>query len=153
MFGYYRTSFGDFKITEEEGTITKIEYIRETTAPEEGDPSPTTDQAARELQEYFAGSRKIFEVSMSPQGTDFQKAVWQALTEIPYGEVRTYGQIAARIGSPKGARAVGVACHNNPIMIMIPCHRVIGKNGALTGYAGGLDIKERLLKIEKAGIF
>ncbi len=105
-------------------------------------------QAAFQLSEYFAGIRKKFELPLFPEGTEFQQKVWNALLEIPYGELRTYGEIAAAIGSPKSSRAVGMANHNNPIPIIIPCHRVIGAGGALTGYGGGLDIKRRLLELE-----
>lgn len=108
--------------------------------------------AEEQLSEYFSGKRKTFSVPLAPEGTDFQKRVWKELLHIPYGETRSYGQIAAAVGSPGGARAVGMANHNNPIMIMIPCHRVIGSNGKLTGYAGGLWMKELLLKLEKAGV-
>lgn len=106
-------------------------------------------QAARELREYFEGSRKEFSVPLVPAGTRFQRLVWSALCAIPYGETRTYGQIAAEIGNQKACRAVGMANNRNPIAILIPCHRVIGANGALTGYAGGLCVKESLLELEK----
>ena len=106
-------------------------------------------QAARELEEYFSGQRKVFEVPVSMQGTEFQRAVWHALQEIPYGETRSYGEIAKAIGRPKAARAVGMANHCNPVMIIVPCHRVIGKDGSLTGYAEGLEIKEKLLGLEQ----
>lgn len=106
-------------------------------------------QAAGELAEYFAGARRKFTFPIAPAGTPFQQAVWAALREIPYGQTRTYGQIAARIGRPKACRAVGMANNRNPIPVVVPCHRVIGASGALTGYAGGLDTKARLLGLEK----
>lgn len=109
-------------------------------------------KAKTELEEYFAGARKKFTVTVRPEGTTFQKQVWKELEKIPYGETRTYGQIAAAVGSPRACRAVGMANHNNPISIIVPCHRVIGSNGKLTGYGGGLDKKEILLKLEKEGI-
>ena len=145
---YYNTSFGLFKIVESDGAITAIDYVREAKRSE---PSPLTDLAAHQLEEYFQGVRQGFELPLNPRGTEFQKKVWQELLKIPFGQIRTYGQIAAAIDRPKGARAVGMACHNNPVMIVIPCHRVVGANGQLTGYAGGLDIKKRLLEIEGAG--
>ena len=111
-------------------------------------PSPLSDLAAAELGEYFDGSRKSFTFPAAPEGTDFQKAVWAELARIPYGEFRTYGQIAAAIGKPKAARAVGQAANRNPIWIAIPCHRVVGKSGTLTGYAGGLELKQKLLDLE-----
>ena len=111
--------------------------------------TPALAMAKAQLKEYFAGRRREFSVPLSPQGTDFQKRVWEELCRIPYGETRTYGQIAACVGNPKASRAVGMANHNNPIMILIPCHRVIGSSGKLTGYAGGLWMKEKLLELEK----
>jgi O-6-methylguanine DNA methyltransferase len=111
-------------------------------------PSLFSDQVAMELQEYFQGKRTRFTFPLRLDGTDFQKAVWQELLRIPYGQTRTYGQVASAIGRPKASRAVGIACSKNPIWIAVPCHRVIGKNNALTGYAGGLDLKQKLLDLE-----
>lgn len=108
-----------------------------------------SETAISQIQEYFSGSRKVFDLPLSPKGTPFQKLVWQELRRIPYGEVRTYGQIAAAIGHPKAARAVGQAANRNPLWILIPCHRVVGKNGNLTGYAGGLTMKQTLLELEQ----
>lgn len=108
-------------------------------------------EAKRQLLEYFAGERKKFELPLSMHGTKFQMRDWEELLAIPYGETRSYGEIARAIGCPKGSRAVGMANRNNPIAIIVPCHRVIGSNGSLTGYAGknkALDIKEYLLKLE-----
>lgn len=93
--------------------------------------------------------RREFDLPLAPRGTPFQQAVWQQLLRIPYGEVRTYGQLAAALGKPGASRAVGSACRRNPLCILIPCHRVVGADGSLTGYAGGLDIKEYLLELEK----
>ena len=115
-------------------------------------PGKLTDLAAKQLGEYFTGARKSFDLPLAPRGTDFQKAVWKALQDIPYGETRSYKQIAETIKSPKACRAVGMANNKNPIWIIIPCHRVIGADGSLTGYGGGLDMKEKLLKLEKSGI-
>lgn len=111
--------------------------------------TPVLSQAKKQLEEYFFGNRTDFTIPLAPHGTVFQRQVWKELQKIPYGETRTYGQIAAAVGNPRSSRAVGMANHNNPIMILIPCHRVIGSNGKLTGYAGGLDKKEFLLKLEK----
>lgn len=110
--------------------------------------TPVLAMVKTQLSEYFAGKRKEFSVPLAPKGTDFQKKVWKELCNIPYGETRTYGQIAAAAGNPKASRAIGMANHNNPITILIPCHRVIGSNGKLTGYAGGLWMKEKLLRLE-----
>ncbi|MBR3704052.1 MAG: methylated-DNA--[Oscillospiraceae bacterium] len=107
------------------------------------------EQAATELAEYFDGTRRSFSVPLNAQGTDFQRSVWAALREIPYGETASYAQIAAMIGKSAACRAVGNANHRNPLPIFIPCHRVTGKNGTLTGYAGGIPIKEFLLRLEQ----
>lgn len=106
------------------------------------------DGLRRQLDEYFAGRRRRFDASLAPRGTTFQQAVWQALCEIPYGETESYADVAARIGRPKAVRAVGAANGANPIAILIPCHRVVGRDGSLTGYAGGLDQKGTLLRLE-----
>jgi methylated-DNA-[protein]-cysteine S-methyltransferase len=104
--------------------------------------------AHEQLDEYFAGERTEFDVPLNPSGTSFQQRVWQALRTIPYGEVRSYGEIAEQIGKPGAARAVGLANGRNPISIIVPCHRVIGASGALTGYGGGLERKQALLDLE-----
>lgn len=102
----------------------------------------------KELEEYFAGERDTFTVPLDMRGTHFQKQVWEALLGIPFGETRTYGQLANQLGNPKSTRAVGAANGRNPIAIVVPCHRVIGHSGKLTGFAGGLDAKAHLLKLE-----
>lgn len=104
--------------------------------------------AARQLGEYFARKRQHFDLELAPAGSDFQRSVWQALTEIPYGETRSYGELACRLGRPGAARAVGAANARNPLPIVVPCHRVIGSSGSLTGFAGGVDIKRYLLELE-----
>ena len=109
---------------------------------------PFTAQAARELAEYFAGTRTTFDVALDAQGTEFQQKVWAQLSRIPFGESRSYGQLALELGDEKLTRAVGTANGRNPISIVVPCHRVIGADGALTGYAGGLGNKEFLLRHE-----
>ena len=114
--------------------------------------TPLTVRAAGELEEYFCGRRRSFTVPLSPHGTEFQLAVWKALRDIPYGQTRTYGEIAGVVGRPKAARAVGMANHDNPLLIFTPCHRVVGTNGALTGFACGLEVKRRLLELEGAHI-
>lgn len=113
------------------------------------DPThPVLAQARAELLAYFAGARKTFSIPLRPKGTAFQQAVWDALSEIPWGETRSYGDIARRIGNPRGVRAVGLANGRNPLPIVVPCHRVIGSDGSLTGYGGGLPIKVKLLALE-----
>lgn len=113
-------------------------------------PGPLGQKALCLLGEYFAGKRPVFNLPLAGRGTAFQQAVWRALQAIPYGQTRTYGQVAASIGRPKAVRAVGQACHVNPWGIIVPCHRVVGTNGKLTGYAGGLSKKEWLLNWENA---
>lgn len=114
----------------------------------ENSQHPVLLESERQLNEYFAGTRKIFSLTLDFSGTEFQKQVWNALLTIPYGETRSYGEIAAQIGNPKAVRAVGAAVGRNPLSIIAPCHRVIGSNGKLTGFAGGLAAKSCLLAIE-----
>lgn len=117
---------------------------------------PTAFAAVRQqLGEYFAGRRQAFQLALDPQGTAFQQAVWQALLEIPYGETRSYQQVAQVLGKPKAVRAVGSANGRNPLPIVVPCHRVIGSDGSLTGFGGGLDNKRLLLALEQqqGGLF
>ncbi len=146
----YDTAIGKLFIAEKNGAITHLTFS-DNKHPRDvlAGPSELTDRAALQVGEYLAGNRREFDLPLAPEGTDFQRAVWQALCEIPYGETRSYGQIAQRIGNPKACRAVGMANNRNPISIIIPCHRVIGANGALVGYGGGLHIKEHLLHLEK----
>ncbi len=120
-----------------------------TPAPK-GDDSILT-AARRQLDQYFAGKLRAFDLPLAPKGTEFQQRVWQALLAIPYGVTRSYGQQAAAIGSPQASRAVGLANGRNPISIVIPCHRVIGANGSLTGYGGGMARKQLLLELEQGG--
>lgn len=122
--------------------------------PAHPDPEWQEDASAliepvRQLKAYFAGELEDFDLTLSPQGTPFQQRVWSELQKIPYGKTISYGELARRIGNPKASRAVGLANGSNPISIVIPCHRVIGSNGKLTGYGGGLPIKEKLLALEK----
>ena len=138
-----KTPLGELCITETDGYI--IALCWRSGGNEE---TPLLLEAERQLSEYFDGRRKIFDLPLAPVGTPFQRAVWQALTEIPYGETRTYGEIAGVVGHDKAFRAVGMANHCNPIPVIIPCHRVIGADGSLTGYADGLDRKARLLALE-----
>ena len=122
--------------------------LRFASTGEEMDAAPLLLQAERELEEYFAGRRTAFSVPLSMHGSPFQMAVWAALCAIPYGKTRSYGELARRIGRPGACRAVGMANHVNPLPILVPCHRVLGADGRLTGYAGGLDVKKYLLELE-----
>ena len=108
------------------------------------------ERTRMQLDEYFAGTRREFDLPLDPRGTDFQRRVWQRLTRIAFGDTTTYGALAAELGNPKGSRAVGLANGSNPIPIVIPCHRVIGANGSLTGFGGGLPIKAKLLELERS---
>ena len=144
---YIETELGRLYLAEEQGCIVRITCGQ---APEEdtlGD-SCLLEQAAAEVREYLAGKRKVFSTPVNAKGTPFQKAVWEALQKIPFGETRSYGEIAREIGSPRGARAVGMACNRNPILLMIPCHRVVGSTGKLVGFAVGLPRKKWLLGLE-----
>ncbi len=142
-----RTDLTSLAVTLEHDAVTEIRFggsASRTAA------TTVEHRVADELLEYFAGTRTEFTVPLSPAGTDFQRAVWRALQGIPYGETRTYGEIAAAVGRPGAARAVGTANHRNPIPIIIPCHRVVGSNGQLCGFGGGLDLKRRLLELESS---
>lgn len=145
LFACYDSPFGPIQIGHENGQIVSIQRCD---AGVIHSPSPASELANRQLQEYFSGIRQTFDLPIAPKGTAFQIAVWNTLCCIPYGEVRSYGEIAAAIGKPNASRAVGVACNRNPLWIVIPCHRVVGRNHALTGYAGGLDMKHALLELE-----
>lgn len=139
---------GRLCLTEEDGALVSIQWTTEADETT-GAPSPLLREAAAQLTDYIRGKRRHFDLPLHPAGTPFQQQVWAALLRIPYGETRSYARIAADIGRPKAVRAVGGACHRNPIGIVIPCHRVVGSDGSLTGYAGGTDIKRFLLQTEQ----
>ena len=142
------TPLGPITLWEDEGALTALAFG--AFAPEEtGFPTSLLEQAFSQLLEYLHGVRTDFTLPLLPSGTAFQREVWDALKTIPYGQTVCYRQIAEQIGRPLAARAVGMANHRNPLPILIPCHRVIGQNGALVGYGGGLPIKERLLALER----
>jgi methylated-DNA-[protein]-cysteine S-methyltransferase len=153
-FTHFDSPLGTMLAIGTETAITDLHMVSGKYVPKLADDwidSPTLPvllQLRTELDEYFAGTRKSFSVKLAPEGTAFQRAAWTALTKIPFGETRSYGEQAASIGNPKAVRAIGAANGKNPIAIVVPCHRVIGANGTLTGYAGGLDKKEFLLKLE-----
>ena len=113
------------------------------------DRHPVLVETERQLGEYFSGKRKEFSVTLDMRGTRFQKDVWEALLDIPFGETRSYGQLAKQLGNPRATRAVGAANRRNPLSIIVPCHRVLGASGKLTGFAGGLEVKAHLLRLEK----
>lgn len=156
----YETSFGEITVASNGKAIVLLKlgrieitsaFLTDELQENDNDGRRTdvlTDCAAKQLEEYFSGKRQVFDIPISPGGTAFQCSVWSALLRIPYGETRSYKQIAQDIGNSNACRAVGMANNRNPIWIIIPCHRVIGADGSLTGYGGGLEMKERLLRIE-----
>lgn len=149
-YALYETPLGFYKIYYSDNLITGIQSSG--LCAEYGEPNNLTDMTFSQLKEYFEGKRKYFDIPLKIKGTPFQKKVWNALLEIPYGETRTYKQIAQNTGNEKACRAVGMANNKNPVAIIIPCHRVIGSNGRLTGYASGLEKKAALLELEKENI-
>lgn len=146
------TKIGNIAIIEEDNKIIEIAINKKIDYNVTKKNTPLLKETEKQLIEYFEGKRKNFDVPLNPKGTNFMKKVWTILQEIPYGEVRTYGQIAQKVGNPKAARAVGMANHKNPIPIIIPCHRVIGSDGKLIGYALGMDMKKFLLEWEKENV-
>lgn len=149
-FLVFDTPLGQMALAEESGALTRL-FL-----PGEGIPrlvsreTPLLSKGRDEILAYLRGERRSFDLPLDPMGTPFQQTVWAELRRIPYGETRSYAQVAAGIGKPKAVRAVGQANHRNPLPIFIPCHRVIGASGKLTGYGGGLDLKEKLLELEGA---
>ncbi|MDR0764122.1 MAG: methylated-DNA--[protein]-cysteine S-methyltransferase [Synergistaceae bacterium] len=147
---YYNYPIGEVGIAEKDGAVSLVFFGGGDDAPGYGRAeTPLIKEAARQLGEYFAGARTAFDLPLSLDGTEFQISVWNALLTIGYGETRSYGDIAALIGKPRAARAVGSANHRNPAAIIVPCHRVIGRDGSLTGYGGGLRVKRFLLEFER----
>lgn len=144
---YYSFQFGILKIEYEAGAVVYLGCTNEMQDCHQ--PSALSDDAFLQIEEYLRGSRRSFDFPYLLKGTDFQKSVWQELCNIPYGQIKSYKEIAAAIGKPSAVRAVGRACGQNPIWIAVPCHRVVGANGSLTGYAGGVSMKQKLLELEK----
>lgn len=144
---YYSSEIGIIEINCSEDSVISLKFVKEK--GESTEINEILDKTYRQIDEYFSGKRKSFDLKLKLQGTEFQKKVWNELTKIPYGKTVTYKDIATRIGNEKAVRAVGNSNNKNKIPIIIPCHRVIGKNGKLVGYAGGLDKKQWLLNHEK----
>jgi methylated-DNA-[protein]-cysteine S-methyltransferase len=142
------TPLGRLLAQETDGKLSRLDFTPEGAPELPYDHTPLLLALAGQLQAYFAGNLKHFDIPLLLSGTPFRRAVWNSLLSIPYGQTVSYCQIAAKIGRPRAARAVGQAVHHNPFAILVPCHRVLGKKGALTGYAGGLDRKQALLKLE-----
>ena len=150
IYAELATPVGPLLIAADQQRLKRIAFQRKQGAPPPaGRPSSLIRDTTRQLEEYFAGRRRTFDLPLAPDGTTFQQKVWTALQEIPYGETISYGELARRIGLAGAARAVGLANGSNPLPIVIPCHRVIGSNGTLTGYGGGLPIKQALLSLER----
>ena len=147
---FYKTKFGNIKIEYEDNMLFSLKTVSEVSG--EGRRTDFTDKIFTELEEYFGGTRKSFHIPYKLTGTGFQLKVWRELEKIPYGATRTYKEIAEDMGNRKAVRAVGAACGKNPIWIIVPCHRVIGSDGGLTGYAGGVDMKRKLLEIENRNL-
>ena len=138
---------GIVRLTEEGGAITRIELSDAIDASSA--PTPLLHEAEQQIMAYLEGKRQQLDFPIRIMGTPFQQRVWHALQQIPYGTTRTYGEIATEIGNPRASRAVGMACNKNPLLLIVPCHRVIGANGMLTGFAYGTDAKQWLLELEK----
>lgn len=147
---FYQTPIGKLAVAEKGGSITNV-FFDGHSIPEDAVITETTllKEAGKQLQEFFSGTRKEFDLPLAPIGTEFMGSVWDSLKAIPYGETRSYKEVAESIGNPKAVRAVGLANNRNPIPLFIPCHRVVGANGKLIGYYGGLETKEFLLQLEK----
>ena len=154
-FTYYDSPLGTVTLQANEQGLLGVWFETHTTKPEDlgiqEDSFPIFQSVKEQLERYFAGEAVQFDVPIAATGTPFQQSVWHALTTIPYGETWSYAQLADAIGNPKAVRAVGLANGKNPVSVIVPCHRVIGKNGKLTGYAGGIERKQRLLAIEGIG--
>ena len=145
---YYKSPLGPIKIVGNQDCILSLDFVEEE-LPSDADLPFCLKACAKQMDEYFKGNRNKFLLNLDPEGTEFQRRIWQQLEKIPFGEVVSYGQIADAIGNPKASRAVGSANGKNPIAIIIPCHRVIGSDGSLTGYGGGLWRKEWLINHER----
>jgi len=137
---------------DDDGALTQLEFGAAEAAAQTGREAAALDAVADQLREYFAGERSAFDLPLRPRGNAFEQRVWAELARIPYGQTASYAEIARRIGRPDAARAVGRANARNPIAIVVPCHRVIGSNGSLTGYAGGIDAKRALLALEASAV-
>lgn len=152
QYCYYQSPIGKLLLVGTDGILEELHFpssLEQVKIAEEWQNDEASfKQTLQQLGEYFAGNRQKFDLKISPKGTAFQERVWQELCQIPFGRTASYGEIAERIGNPKACRAIGMANAKNPIPIIVPCHRVIGKDGSLTGFGGGLDIKEQLLKLE-----
>lgn len=157
-FSVFESPFGGVIVAGDDRGLSFLDFQRGRNAPKPGEDWtederwPLFRDVRRQVREYFARRRTIFELPLAPRGTPFQRRVWEELTRVPYGTTLTYTELARRAGKPKAIRAAGAANGRNPISIVIPCHRVLGKDGSLTGYGGGLDVKRALLLLEGAPV-
>lgn len=145
---FFKSPIGPLEVVGSEAGIRLVEF-RDRMDPAPGPPAPCLKECLRQLDEYFRGTRRTFSVALDLRGTPFQKRAWDELLKVPFGRTTTYRDIAAALGNPRATRAVGGANHRNPVSIVVPCHRVVGADGSLTGYGGGLWRKEWLLAHEK----
>ncbi len=150
MHTTFSTPIGPLTLHAENGALTSV-WMEDESLPERRNDIPPLDEARHQLEAYFAGELHEFDLPLAPAGSEFQLRVWRELAKIPYGETISYGALATRVGDPTKARAVGAANGRNPLPVIVPCHRVIGADGSLTGFGGGLDRKRRLLELE-AGV-
>ncbi len=153
QYCYYLSPIGKLLLVGADSLLEELHFPGEPAQQEIPDDWQCNEQcfqqALQQLSEYFSGSRQQFDLQIAPKGTAFQQSVWEELRKIPFGRTASYGEIAQRIGNPKACRAVGLANARNPLPIIVPCHRVIGKNGTLTGFGGGLELKQQLLDLER----
>ena len=148
---YWReTVFGRLGIEEQDGFLTRIWLPGRSEGEAQAPEPPVVREAFRQLEAYFAGALTTFDLPLNPAGTPFMLRVWEALCRVPYGSPASYKAIAEAVGNPRACRAVGLANNRNPLPIVVPCHRIVGSNGSLVGYAGGLGMKERLLELERS---
>jgi methylated-DNA-[protein]-cysteine S-methyltransferase len=154
VFDYYQSPLGRMMLVANDDGLAGVyfigqkHYVRPGSGWRKDPDNESLGKAKKELEEYFAGKRKRFDLPLAPEGSDFQRAVWKAIAGVPFGETITYAELARRAGHPGSARAAGAATGRNPIGIIVPCHRIVGSDGTLTGYAGGLEKKKKLLALE-----
>lgn len=146
---YYNSPIGIVEVVSDENSIIQLEFVENATENDLQGAPQVLGSALQQIEEYFLGKRSVFDLKLNAKGTEFQQKVWHSLIDVPYGNTACYGEIAAAVGNSKASRAVGGANNKNKIAIIIPCHRIVGADGSLTGYAGGLWRKEWLLKHEK----
>ncbi|MGC6174652.1 methylated-DNA--[protein]-cysteine S-methyltransferase [Lacrimispora sp. 38-1] len=148
----FQTILGPVVISEQDEAVTEVFFAKGKQYSGNKQTTPLLKEAEKQLLEYLSGIRKTFDLKLAVKGTEFQKLVWESLHSIPYGETHSYKQVAEMIGRPEASRAVGMANSKNPILILTPCHRILGSDGKLVGYAGGLELKKKLLELEKSHV-